>query len=106
MAQILGTWLIFILLLFILYRGIKKLSQSHQKPVFRRWGGLMAVLFIVGAVPLGFAFYTELTDERLDANIGLGIAMLFAWGYCVLLCCAGLIIWGRYAYKNPKEIDR
>ncbi|MGF9698871.1 MULTISPECIES: hypothetical protein [Paenibacillus] len=100
MLQILGTWLIFILLLIILHRGIKKHSEMDGKTGFRGWRGWLTGLFVVGALPLGFASYTELTDERLDANIGLGIAMLFAWGYCALLCCVGLIVWGRYGYKR------
>ncbi|MEC0124030.1 hypothetical protein [Paenibacillus pabuli] len=100
MLKILITCLIFILILLLLNQGIRKLSSTGGGAGFRRWGGWLIGLFIVGAVPLGFALYTEIVDVRLDANIGLGLAMLFVWAYCALLLCAAFVIWGRYLYKK------
>ncbi|WP_440110933.1 hypothetical protein [Paenibacillus sp. QZ-Y1] len=100
MLKILITCLIFILILILLVQGIRKLSSTGTDSGFRRRGGWLIGLFLVGAVPLGFALYTEIVDERLDANIGLGLAMLFVWAYCAVLLCAALVIWGRYLYKR------
>lgn len=100
MLEILMTWLILILILTILVQGIRKNSKEGARSVFRRWGGLLIGLFVVGTVPLGFAMYTEWGVERLDANIGLGLALFFTWAYCALLLCVALVIWGRYWYKQ------
>lgn len=103
MLEIVLTWLVFILILLLLAKGIRKLSNTGAGTGARRYGGWLIGLFIVGAVPLGFALYTEVVDERLDANIGLGLAMLFAWAYCALLLCATLVVWGRYMYKRDNK---
>ncbi|MCM3782159.1 hypothetical protein M3231_04185 [Neobacillus mesonae] len=102
MLKILITWVLFILILFLLVKGIRKLSSTGAGSSFSG-GGWLIGLFIVGAVPLGFALYTEITYERLDANIGLGLAMLFAWAYCALLLCVALVIWGVYMYKRNNK---
>ncbi|MGV2966755.1 hypothetical protein [Paenibacillus sp. AGC30] len=103
MLKILITCLLFILIWWLLTQGIRKLSSTRAGSGFQRWGGWSIGLFIIGAVPLGFSLYTEIFDERLDANIGLGLAMLFVWAYCVILLCAALVIWGRYVYKRDMK---
>ncbi|NMI06054.1 hypothetical protein HF638_18910 [Paenibacillus sp. SZ31] len=100
MQKILMTCLLFILILWFLIQGIRKHTGNGRGSSFRRWGGWLIGLFIVGAVPLGFALYTKIFDERLDANIGLGLAMFFVWAYCVILLCTALVVWGRYLYKR------
>ncbi|WP_028592076.1 hypothetical protein [Paenibacillus massiliensis] len=103
MLKILATWLLFILVLFLISKGLRRLAGTGSSLSSRRYGGWLTGLFIVGAVPLGFSLYTVIFDERLDANIGLGLAMLFAWAYCALLLCAALVIWGMYTYKRAKK---
>lgn len=103
MLKILATWLLFILILFLLGKGLRKLASMGASLSSKRYVGWLTGLFIVGAVPLGFSLYTVIFDERLDANIGLGLAMLFAWAYCTLLLCATLVVWGVYAYKRNKK---
>lgn len=100
MQKILMTCLLFILILWFLIQGIRKHTSNGAGSSFRRWGRWFIGLFIVGAVPLGFALYTEIFDKRLDANIGLGLAMFFVWAYCVILLCTALVVWGRYLYKR------
>lgn len=104
MLKILITCLLFILILWFLIQGIRKFTSNGVGSGFRRWGGWFIGLFIIGAVPLGFALYTEIFDKGLDANIGLGLAMFFVWAYCVILLCAALVVWGRYVYKQRKKL--
>lgn len=103
MLKILLTWLAFICILTLLNQGLRKLSEAGEGNGFKHRMKWMAGLFIVGAVPLGFSLFTEIFDQRLDANIGLGLAMLFAWAYCVLLLITALAIWGRYIYAINKR---
>ncbi|MCM3171178.1 hypothetical protein [Paenibacillus sp. MER 99-2] len=103
MLKILITCAGFIIILILLIQGIRKLSSGGSGWELKRWGAGLIGLFVVGAVPLGFSLYTEMFDERLDANIGLGLAMLFVWGYCTILLCVTLVIWGRYMYKQARN---
>ncbi|GGH44407.1 hypothetical protein GCM10008014_05770 [Paenibacillus silvae] len=103
MTKILLTCLGFILILWLLFLGIRKLKGHNTSSDSRSFAGSFIGLFIVGAVPLIFALYTYMTDERLDANIGLGLAMLFAWAYCVLLLCGVVGVWGRYLWQRSRE---
>ena len=103
LVKIVLTCFIFILILWLLFVGIRKRTGYNQSLDSRTLIGWFTGLFIIGAVPLGFALYTHITDERLDANIGLGLAMLFAWAYCALLLCGVLGVWGRYLWLRNKE---
>lgn len=102
MLYIFITWLILILTLIILAKGIQKNSKDREGSV-KRWGGWLIGLFILGSVPLGYALYTELRGGYIGANIGLGLALFFTWGYCALLLCVALVIWGRYGYKQYRK---
>lgn len=103
LAKILLTCLGFILILWLLLLGIRKLMGNNQGSGSRNLAGWFMGLFIIGAVPLTFALYIYITDERLDANIGLGLAMLFAWVYCALLLCGVLGVWGRYWWRGKRK---
>ncbi|RAW14406.1 hypothetical protein DC345_15735 [Paenibacillus taichungensis] len=103
MLYIFITWLILILMLILLAQGIQKISKDREGSNFKRWGGWLIGLFVVGSVPLGYALYTELRGGYIGANIGLGLALFFTWGYCALLLCVILIVWGRYWYKSNKS---
>ncbi|KOY12629.1 hypothetical protein [Paenibacillus xylanivorans] len=103
MLYIFITWLILILLLIILAQGMQKNSKVGGESIFKRWGGWLIGFFVVGSVPLGFALYTELREGYIGANIGLGLALFFTWGFCALLLCVALIIWGRYWYKRDRS---
>ncbi|UPK42219.1 hypothetical protein [Paenibacillus pabuli] len=102
MFYIFITWLVLILLLFMLAQGLQKNPKDRGGSVFKRWGGWFIGLFMVGSLPLGYALYTELRGDYIGANIGLGLALFFTWGYCAILLCVTLIIWGRYWYKRNK----
>ncbi|OPG96400.1 hypothetical protein B2I21_24000 [Chryseobacterium mucoviscidosis] len=102
MLYIFITWLILILTLIILAQGIQKNSEDGGESVYKRWGGWLIGLFVVGSVPLGYALYTELRGGYIGANIGLGLALFFTWGLCALLLCVALIIWVRYWYKRNR----
>lgn len=103
MLYIFITWLILILTLIILAQGIQKNSEEDGgELVYKRWGGWLIGLFVVGSVPLGFALYTELRGGYIGANIGLGLALFFTWGFCAILLCVALIIWVRYWYKRNR----
>ncbi|RAJ03436.1 hypothetical protein DET54_101638 [Paenibacillus pabuli] len=104
MFYIFITWLVLILLLIILVQGVQKNSKDRDRggSVFKRWGGWFIGLFVVGSVPLGYALYTELRGGYIGANIGLGLALFFTWGYCAILLCVALVIWGRFWYKRNK----
>lgn len=99
MLYIFITWLILILMLIILAKGIQKNSKDREGSG-KLWGGWLIGLFILGSVPLGYALYTELRGGYIGANIGLGLALFFTWAYCALLLCVELIVWGRYWYKQ------
>jgi len=102
MLYIFITWLILILMLIILAKGIQKNSKDREGSV-KRWGGWLIGLFILGSIPLGYALYTELRGGYIGANIGLGLALFLTWGYCALLLCVALVIWGRYGYKQYRK---
>jgi hypothetical protein len=103
LTKILLTCVGFVFILWLLLLGIRKLMGHNQGSGSRNLTGWFMGLFITGAVPLTFALYTYTTDERLDANIGLGLAMLFAWTYCALLLCAVLGVWGRYWWRGKRK---
>ncbi|PIH56891.1 hypothetical protein [Paenibacillus sp. LK1] len=105
MFYIFITWLVLILLLIILVQGVQKNSKDRDRggSVSKRWGGWFIGLFVVGSVPLGYALYTELRGGYIGANIGLGLALFFIWGYCAILLCVALVIWGRYGYKQYRK---
>ncbi|WP_434750292.1 hypothetical protein [Paenibacillus amylolyticus] len=103
LTKILLTCLGFILILWLLFVGIRHLMGQNKGYSSRNLVGWFTGLFIIGAVPLAFAFYTSITDEHLDANIGLGLAMLFAWAYCALLLCGVLGVWGRYWWRGKRR---
>ncbi|WP_260989834.1 hypothetical protein [Paenibacillus xylanexedens] len=103
LTKILLTCLGFILILSLLLLGIRKLMGHDKGYPPRNLVGWFIGFFIIGAVPLTFALYTYITDERLDANIGLGLAMLFAWAYCALLLCGVMGVWGRYWWRGKRK---
>lgn len=103
LTKILLTCLGFILILSLLLLGIRKLMENDKGYAPRNLAGWFIGLFIIGAVPLTFALYTYMADERLDANIGLGLAMLFAWAYCALLLCGVVGVWGRYRWRRNQK---
>ncbi|MCK6075557.1 hypothetical protein [Paenibacillus silvae] len=103
LVKIILTCLGFILILWLLFLGIRKLKGHNTSSGYRSLAGWFMGLFIVGAVPLIFALYTYVMDERLDANIGLGLAMLFVWAYCALLLCGVVGVWGSYLWQRNRE---
>lgn len=103
LTKILLTCIGFILILWLLLLGIRKLMGNDKVSAPRILAGWFMGLFIIGAVPLMFALYTYITDERLDANIGLGLAMLFAWAYCALLLCGVVGVWGRFWWRGKRK---
>ncbi|WP_260984664.1 hypothetical protein [Paenibacillus xylanexedens] len=103
LTKILLTCLGFLLIFWLLFVGIRKLKGRTTSSGSRNLAGWFMGLFIIGALPLAFAFYTYMTDERLDANIGLGIAMLFAWAYCALLLFGVVGVWGRYWWRGKRK---
>ncbi len=103
LTKILLTCLGFILILSLLLLGIRKLMGNDKGSAPRILAGLFMGLFIIGALPLTFALYTYMTDKRLDANIGLGLSMLFVWAYCALLLCGVIGVWGRYWWRGKRK---
>lgn len=103
LTKILLTCLGFLLILSLLLLGIRKLMGHDKGYAPRNLVGWFIGFFIIGAVPLTFALYTYMTDKRLDANIGLGLAMLFAWAYCALLLCGVVGVWGRYWWRGKRK---
>ncbi|CAI6068287.1 hypothetical protein PAECIP112173_02071 [Paenibacillus sp. JJ-100] len=101
--KIILTSLMYILICWLLFLWIRKQRRLEPSSRSRNWIVWFMALFIVGAAPLAFAWYTYTTDERLDANIGLGLAMLFAWAYCALLLCGVIGVWARELWRRNKK---
>ncbi|SDD15042.1 hypothetical protein SAMN02799630_02246 [Paenibacillus sp. UNCCL117] len=51
----------------------------------------MLLLFVVLAFPLAYLAYDDYRHNYLDANIGLGIALMFTWAVTLVLAVISVI---------------